>query len=346
MRKRTVRKRRPSKNEREPLTSLLGDSLDDDPLCDITDWISTGSCYLDWAISGRLRNGGIPIGRLTECYGGTSTGKTLLAMQLAISAQEMGYDVVYYDTEAAFSTGLFAKIGGDPSTIVYRNPDTVEELFVDIQEVIRKREAAKRSIPMLIIWDSIAASSAKEEMDKNMDEAMSPAIHARKISMAMRKLSKLFPRHNIAFFATNQHRKTISSYGSGYTTFGGLAVGFYSSVRVELRIIKKIAVTKQKKKKVTGIEVNANVVKNKTFIPYLEARIAIMFNQGIDDAFSALKMAQDLGIVSKSGSWNTIKLGGQSIRFQQKTWTSKVWRPHKAAVMKMLEQQATEYLEE
>lgn len=45
---------------------------------DLTEWISTGSSILDLAISNR-KNGGLPVGRITELTGLEASGKSLLA---------------------------------------------------------------------------------------------------------------------------------------------------------------------------------------------------------------------------------------------------------------------------
>src|SRR3990167_6915713 len=64
-------------------------SIDDSPT-NINRWISTGSKLLDYIISRRLNDGGIPEGRITEIFGPPSIGKSHLAIQVAKNAQKMG----------------------------------------------------------------------------------------------------------------------------------------------------------------------------------------------------------------------------------------------------------------
>ena len=319
---------------------LAGGGLSLTSLCVVEDWLSTRCGFLDWAISGKTEGGGIPVGRITECYGGTSTGKTLIAMELAISAQQRGFDVLYYDTETAFHRGLFERLGGDPDAVVYRTPDTVEELFDDLDRILKLREQHKRNMPMLIVWDSVAASSATEEMEKDLSEHTSPALHARAISKAWRKLTRRIPKYKICMFIVNQTRSRIGSYIKEDTTFGGKAIGFYSSVRIELRVIgKQIERIKGSRKRVVGINVRATIKKNKVAIPFREATFPIIFNSGIDNITAMRDMVEDFGLTT-GGSWKTINIDGKPVKYQGKDWESRVWKPYSAKVIKMIDEAA------
>ena len=48
---------------------------------EVTDWISTGNVLLDLAISNR-KNGGFPVGKIVEIYGGEASGKSLFSCQI------------------------------------------------------------------------------------------------------------------------------------------------------------------------------------------------------------------------------------------------------------------------
>ena len=56
---------------------------------DLEEWISTGSSILDLAISNR-KNGGLPVGRITELTGLEASGKSLLAAHLLANTQKQG----------------------------------------------------------------------------------------------------------------------------------------------------------------------------------------------------------------------------------------------------------------
>ena len=79
---------------------------DDSSPCTVNSWISTGCIALD-AVCG----GGIPLGRMVEIYGENSTGKSLIATQIAAVAQNQGMVVAYCDTETAVSKVMMSKLG-------------------------------------------------------------------------------------------------------------------------------------------------------------------------------------------------------------------------------------------
>jgi RecA/RadA recombinase len=61
---------------------------------DVNEWISTDSTLLDYAISNR-RDGGVPVGKLTEISGEEASGKSLLCAHLCKNVQKKGGIVAY-----------------------------------------------------------------------------------------------------------------------------------------------------------------------------------------------------------------------------------------------------------
>ena len=85
---------------------------------DITDWVSTGDPILDIKISNR-KNGGIPVGRITEIFGLPSAGKSLLAAHIIKETQKKGGIAVFIDTEQAQMREFLYAIGVDLSKLIY-----------------------------------------------------------------------------------------------------------------------------------------------------------------------------------------------------------------------------------
>ena len=63
--------------------------------------ISTGCLSLDLA----LGVGGLPRGRIVECYGHESSGKTTLALHVVANAQRQGGTAAFIDAEHALDPG-------------------------------------------------------------------------------------------------------------------------------------------------------------------------------------------------------------------------------------------------
>ena len=88
-------------------------------------------------------------------------------------------------------------------------------------------------------------------------------------------------------------------FGNPETTSGGLALKFYSSVRIDLRRIE----TLKDGDTVIGTRHRARVVKNKVAPPLRVAEMDIMADEGISEAGGLLDVGVDLGIIEKKGSF-------------------------------------------
>ena len=75
-------------------------NLTEDNPTEVTDWISTGSRWLDSIIC-RGKLAGVPVGKIVEIAGLEATGKSYMAAQIAANAQKQGIDVIYFDSESA-----------------------------------------------------------------------------------------------------------------------------------------------------------------------------------------------------------------------------------------------------
>ena len=130
-------------------------------------WISTGSIMLDYLISNR-RNGGIPEGRIIEIYGQPSIGKSHLALQITRNAQAAGGMVIYIDSENATNVELLHQLGVDVTKrFVYVEETCTESVFMIMERAIMKAKEMNSDIPIVIVWDSVAACSPKRTAAKS-----------------------------------------------------------------------------------------------------------------------------------------------------------------------------------
>ena len=84
--------------------------LQDSNPTEVTDWIPTGSRWLDSIIcSGKMA--GIPVGKIVEIAGLEGTGKSYMAAQIASNAQKKGIDVIYFDSESAVDPEFLSSTG-------------------------------------------------------------------------------------------------------------------------------------------------------------------------------------------------------------------------------------------
>jgi len=158
------------------------------------------------------------------------------------------------------------------------------------------------------VIDSVAALVPSSEIEGDMGDA-TMGMQARLMSQALRKLSGAINQTKTAVVFTNQLRQKIGvMFGNPETTPGGLALKFYTSVRLDIRRIQSIKVGAE----IIGNRVRVRVVKNKVAPPFRAAEFDIMYNEGISKVGDVLDLATELEIVSKRGaffSYGDIRLG-------------------------------------
>ena len=260
--------------------------------------IPTGSLSLDIA----LGTGGIPRGRITEIYGPESSGKTTIAQHIVAEAQALDGTCAFVDMEHALDPSYASRCGVDVESLLISPPDMGEQALEITETLVRSG-----AIDVIVI-DSVAALVPRAEIEGDMGDAPM-GMQARLMSQALRKLSGAIKQTNTAVVFTNQLRQRIGvMFGNPETTTGGMALKFYSSVRLDVRRIQSIKLGSE----IIGNRTRVRVVKNKVAPPFRTAEFDIMYNEGISKAGDVLDLAVELELIDKRGSfysYGDIRLG-------------------------------------
>jgi recombination protein RecA len=300
---------------------LTGDNSTEDSPTNVTDWVGTGNAMLDVAISNRPY-GGLPVGRIIEFTGLEQTGKSLICAHALAETQKKGGIAVLIDTEMAVNYEFYDAIGLDTTKLLYVSVDTVEAIFETIETIIEKVRVSDKDRLVTIVVDSIAAASTKTEMEADYDKDGYATAKAIIMSKALRKITTMIGEQKICLIMTNQLRQKLNApaFSDPWTTPGGKALGFHSSVRIRLTKMGNITIGKDKDKRIIGIYVRAQVIKNRMGPPLRSTEMSVYFDRGIDNYGSWLDVLKDNDIVKSGGAWVTYvdTETGEEHKFQAK----------------------------
>lgn len=262
------------------------------------DAVPTGCLSLDIALGVY----GVPRGRIIEIFGPEASGKTTLAQHIISEAQKMGGVAAFIDAEHALDPEYAEKIGINIKEMLISQPDTGEQALEILETLVRSNAVD------VIVVDSVAALVPQKEIEGDMGDSHM-GLQARLMSQALRKLTGIISKTKTVVIFINQIRMKIGVFfGSPETTTGGMALKFYSSVRIEVRRAAQI----RQGDKIIGNRVKCKVVKNKVAAPFRACEFDIMYNEGISIAGDLLDAGVIYGVVNKSGNsynFGEIKLG-------------------------------------
>lgn len=252
------------------------------------DVVPTGSISLDLA----LGVGGVPRGRVIEIFGPESSGKTSLALHILAEAQKQGGAVAFVDAEHALDPDYAKKLGVNVEELLISQPDSGEQALQIVETLVSS------GIIDVIVIDSVAALTPRVEIEGEMGE-FQIGLQARMMSQACRKLAGIISKTKTAVIFLNQTRMKIGAYGNPEITSGGLALKFYSSVRINLTRRAQI----KSGDSIIGNRVFAKIVKNKVAAPFKVAEFDIYYDEGISQAADIIRTGMKYEIVKQSGSW-------------------------------------------
>lgn len=249
--------------------------------------VPTGCLSLDIALGVH----GVPRGRIIEIYGPESSGKTTLAQHIVAEVQKIGGLAAFVDAEHALDPEYAKKIGVNVDDLLISQPDTGEQALEIVETLVRSN-----AIDVIVI-DSVAALVPKAEIEGDMG-ASHMGLQARLMSQALRKLAAIVSKSKTVVIFINQTRMKIGIvFGNPETTTGGVALKFYSTMRIEVRRSAQI----KQGDKIIGNRVKAKLVKNKVAAPFTRTEFDIMYNEGISVAGDVLDTAVIYGVLEKKG---------------------------------------------
>lgn len=260
----------------------------------ITKWLPTGIWSMDWMLGGK----GLPFGRIVELYGDFSSGKSWFGYVILGKAQTEGCVSVLIETEGSYDPSYAQLCGIDTSKLLVVSPSTVEDVF-KVTDIIFKENSS--NVPVVIVWDSIAASPTVHEIETGMDTK--DMTKAQKMGQGLRIVTKCIEDNGGMFVAINQVRDMIGvMFGPTETTPGGRAMEFHSSVRLKFSKAGKIL---DANKDVIGQKLKIECTKSKICVPFKTINLELMPGQPVQVWEGMLELLKKKGMIVDNKGWNT-----------------------------------------
>lgn len=303
---------------------------DDDCLANVKTHISTQGLALDALLNGK----GFPTGRTTEIIGPPHIGKSALIDHAFAQVQKMGGIAVLADTEGARDSVFSKNIGVDLSKLQYlsfpRKPIVKDKEVVGFEEQLHLENVLTKiletvdffgsrypDIPVVIGLDALAGTATRDEMANRLSKDEQPAQAAK----LLRKICRQFPNYlgntQVALLIANHEYDHINMgkhAGPKRETYGGGAIRHLASIRLSLFYGGEWV--KRSDGEILGRVVKASLIKNRLGNPWGSVRFAMLSGAGINNTWSIFDKFKEAKLMSSSGSWSTINLDGQEIKFQ------------------------------
>jgi len=259
--------------------STYGETLDKSSISEIDHFIPTGNYHLNACLTGSLF-GGYPNNRAVALAGPSGTGKTYLILNAVKQAQEMGYSIVFYDSENAVDKKLVEKFGIDPKKFRYEPCNTVQEFrssVTALTDLLIDQKNKGAELPrVLIILDSAGNLATQKEIDdakSGSDKA--DMTRAKLLKSTFRILMTKLGIIKVPFLFTNHTYQTQDLF-SRQVGGGGTGPEYAASIILFLGKAKLKDGVEQ-----TGIIVTAKPNKNR-FAKPTPIKFHISFNKGMN----------------------------------------------------------------
>jgi len=299
-------------------------NLKNDNPTEVTEWIPTGSRWLDSIIC-RGKLAGVPVGRITEIAGMESSGKSYMAAQVAANAQKQGFSVVYFDSESAIDPSFLENAGCDIDNLIYAQAASVEMVLETIEQLLTETDDK-----YLFVWDSLAFTPSNSDIEGDFNPQSSMAVKPRILSKGLSKLTVPIANSNSVLLVLNQLKTNITmnvaeAMTTPYFTPGGKALAYSYSLRIWL--------TKRKAKNAfiendagfrIGSEVKVKLEKSRFGTEGRNCTFQIVWgdkNPRILDRESWLQAVKSSDQIKSGGAWYTLIYdeGGEQ-KFQGSKW--------------------------
>jgi RecA/RadA recombinase len=281
----------------------------DEDFAQITEWIDTGSYSLNKIVSGSIYKG-FPNARVCALAGAPGTGKSLICGKVMREAINMGYDILFFDTEGDVDLNFYKRVGCDLDhvTVIEVAPgnkvQSIETfrnyLMKDVVEFKKENPEWK---PMIILDSFGNLPNEKEINDTLSEKTNSDMGQKQKAAKSMFRLtSTVSSKYKMPFIFTNHiYKDTSVTYDKSIMT-GGEGGKYMASIIIFLNTLKLDEEKDAKFKKTDsstklGVKIKATCEKNRFVPPSMNGYMYLRFKTGLNKYYGLVDDAVASGAI-------------------------------------------------
>lgn len=323
--------------------------LSESALSNVDTWYDTGCYALNAIISGKLRDGGVPKGRIVGFSGESGVGKTYIINKiLGIAQKKLGLMPVIFDTEFAVDKESAINVGLDPTHTKYVPVYTVEQcrnqLSTFLDSIVEKGLQGK----FIVSVDSLGNLASQKELDDVVKDksASDMGLRAKTLKAMMRLITyKAAAAGTTILFSNHVYGDPTAMYPSLVKNqAGGSGPTYLASV------LCQIAASNEKQdenndqdemlteaRNYSGKTLKFLTVKNRFIPQYLQAGIYLNFKTGLDKYSGLRDMAVNHGVLISNGPTFQIGIDSEDGKYKKgdkigyyKNWSKDIdfWENH------------------
>lgn len=242
--------------------------------------------------------GGFPTGRITELSGQPGVTKTSMCLYFIGIQQQQGKKCVFVDAEHSFDADFAAKLGVKIDELIVVQGECGEENFEAVEQLLLSKMAD------IVVIDSVPALIPRAEIEADLNKPTMGG-QARLIASGLRRIIPLAHKRNAVVIFINQLRMNLGYGNNPYITPGGMALKFYSSLRVEMK--KSEAISLSGGKSIDGYKIKFVCRKNKVGRPFTDFDADFLFEDGFTSNADFISAGVARGVIQREGNTYTYK---------------------------------------
>ncbi len=180
----------------------------------------------------------LPFGQLMHVYGKKNTGKTSMLMELMATCESQGVIPILMLTEHKYDWNRYIDLfKGDRETVVLYEPEFLEDVFTSIDEVLGRVESNPNHPPVMIFWDSIGGTDARDfdVKDWSGDNGRTAQALKKLMKRLHRRVHRSAAKDRMGFLFFNQAWDKRAGSMTVETPNGGESTQHYYSLEINLK---------------------------------------------------------------------------------------------------------------